>query len=307
MSRVLITGAAGFIGSHLSDALLDAGHAVYGVDNFTTGRRDNFPSDQGVLCEADVADAKAVGDLLHHFEPDVVVHAAASYKNPLDWTSDIQTNVQGTANVVRFCEENSVGRLIYFQTALCYGTRPASPVRVGAPLEPSSSYAITKTAGERFVENSDLNWLSFRLANIYGPRNLSGPIPTFYKRLTAGQTCVVTDTRRDFVYVDDAVRLFVDAVEGRGTSGHYHVSTGGDYAIDTICDTVAAALGIDAEPERIERGDDDTETICLDPSATKSEFGWKASTDILFGIRSAVAWYEQNPPQATYTHLKLAA
>ncbi len=115
-------------------------------------------------------------------------------------------------------KQHGVKRLIYFQTALCYGLRPLEqPITLAHPILPEgSSYAISKTAGEHYIQLSGLDYISFRLANAYGPRNLSGPLPTFYHRLTTEQPCFVMDTRRDFIFVDDLVQVVLLALDGQG-------------------------------------------------------------------------------------------
>jgi len=152
--RVLITGGAGFIGSHVADRLLGRGDHVLVVDNYATGRRDNLtPSQNLTLVEGTIADGALVQRLFREFAPDRVVHAAASYKDPLNWAEDSATNVVGTAHVVQAAQQAGVGRLLYFQTALCYGLHPLEqPITLQHPLRPgASSYAISKTAGEVFI------------------------------------------------------------------------------------------------------------------------------------------------------------
>ena len=126
----------------------------------------------------------------------------------------------GTSLVARASVSAKVRRLIYLQTALCYGLHPLEqPITLNHPILPTaSSYAISKTAGEHYVALSGVDWQSFRLANAYGPRNLSGPLPTFYSRLTTGKPCFVMDTRRDFVFVSDLIDLLVQAIDGAGGS-----------------------------------------------------------------------------------------
>src|SRR5438309_522618 len=195
--RILITGGAGFVGSHLADKLVARGDDVLVIDNFATARRDNLgPSPNLELVEGTIADGGMVKGVFSRFRPEVVVHAAASYKDPEAWAEDSRTNVLGTANIVRAAVDAGVRRLIYYQTALCYGLRPEQqPIPLDQPLDPGdSSYAITKTAGEYFVRKSGLDYISFRLANAYGPRNVSGPLPTFYQRLAAGKACFVVET-----------------------------------------------------------------------------------------------------------------
>ena len=175
--KVFVTGGSGLVGSTVIDLLLARGDEVLAIDNFATGRRDNLkPQPRLQLIEDSIVDERVVDGLIGDFRPDVVVHAAASYKNPDDWQGDALTNCVGSANIARSCKDHKVGRLIYFQTALCYGTKPLEqPITLTHPLNSvNSSYAISKTAGEQYVQLSGVDWVTFRLANIVGPRNVSG-------------------------------------------------------------------------------------------------------------------------------------
>jgi len=308
--KVLITGGSGFIGSHLADRLLAEDHSVLVIDNSAPGRRDNLNAAPGLtIVEQTIVDADAVSEVFASFGPDCVVHAAASYKDPDDWREDVRTNSLGTVNVVRASQEAGVERLIYFQTALCYGTRPLEqPITLEHPIRPDSSYAISKTAGEQYIELSGLDFVSFRLANAYGPRNMSGPLPTFYQRLTEGKPCFVMDTRRDFIYVEDLVNVVMAAVvEGTGHR-HYHVSTGTDYGIKELFDATIAALGIelDEDVEVRPRGEDDAYTILLDPSRIRADFGWDVTVGLEDGVARAIEYYRESGISETYTHLRLA-
>jgi UDP-glucose 4-epimerase len=307
--KVLITGGSGFIGSHLADRLLADGHAVAVIDNYATGRRDNLSAADGLtIVEDTIADASAVSAAFASFAPDAVVHAAASYKDPDDWPEDVRTNSLGTVNVVKAAQDSGVERLIYFQTALCYGTRPLEqPITLEHPIRPDSSYAISKTAGEQYIQLSGLDYVSFRLANAYGPRNISGPLPTFYQRLTEGKPCFVMDTRRDFIFVDDLVDVVVQAVVGGVGHGVYHVSTGSDYAIKELFDATIAALGIELEKdvEVRPRGEDDAYTILLDPSRIRADFGWDVTVALGDGVARAIEYYRESGISETYTHLRV--
>jgi UDP-glucose 4-epimerase len=302
--RVLITGGAGFIGSTLADRLLARGDEVFIVDNFETGRRDNLPA-AAEFVEGSVGCSKIMPPLFEKVKPDVVVHAAASYKDPNNWWMDTVTNTVGTAYTCKLSLEHNVKRFIYFQTSLCYGQYPLEqPITLDHPIRPVSSYAISKTAGEQYVELSGLDFVSYRLANGYGPRNVSGPVPTFYSRLTSGEKCVVVDTRRDYVYIDDMLDIVEKGVDGVG-SGYYHISTGSDMYIKELYMAVAKALGSDVLAEERRRSDDDVESILLDPSRTLEDYGILPDTHLEEGIEKAVAWYKEFGLTETYTHLKL--
>ncbi|HEY6638972.1 MAG TPA: NAD-dependent epimerase/dehydratase family protein [Solirubrobacterales bacterium] len=305
--KVLITGGGGFIGSHLAERLLGEGHEVLAIDNFATGRRDNLAERDGLtLVEGSIADRETLDDAFDSFGPDAVAHAAASYKDPEAWAEDARTNTLGTANVVEAARASGVERIVYFQTALCYGTQPLeTPISLEHPILPDSSYAISKTGGEQYIQLSGIPFVSLRLANVYGPRNLSGPLPTFFQRLSEGKPCFVVDTRRDFVYVDDLLEVVLAALEGTG-DGFYHVSSGSDHAIKELFDAVVEAMGIklDEEVEVRPRPEEDAPSILLDPSRTQADFDWKATVPLTDGVAEAIAWYRDHGVGATYTHLK---
>jgi UDP-glucose 4-epimerase len=308
--RLLITGGAGFIGSHLAERLLGKGDHVLVLDNYATARRDTLKAHPNLrVVEGSIAEPDLVERTWADFRPEVVVHAAASYKDPSNWAEDSRTNALGTALVVQASERWGVHRLVYFQTALCYGLHPLKqPVTLDHPLRPeASSYAISKTAGEYYVRLSALDSISFRLANMYGPRNLSGPLPTFFRRLTGGKPCFVVDTRRDFLFVEDMLPVVLQAVDGRGKRGVYHISTGRDFAIKDLYAATVKALGLTGadDVEVRPRGADDAYTILLDPSKTNREFDWEATTPLEVGVQAAIAWYQQYGVAQAFTHLHL--
>lgn len=306
--RVLITGGAGFVGSHLADRLLARNDTVLVIDNYSTGRRDNLKANPNLeIIERSIADTAAMDDIFTRFKPDVVVHAAASYKDPDNWVEDCKTNVLGTVNVVSAAKKAACKRIVYFQTALCYGLNPKEqPVSLEHHFDArGSSYAISKTAAEHYVELSGLDFVSFRLANAYGPRNISGPLPTFYQRLTTNKACFVMDTRRDFVYINDLVDCVEQAIDGKG-QGYYHISSGSDFSIKELFDATLLALNIklDQEVEVRPRHPDDAFTILLDPSRTNKDFAWSVKTSLTTGVKVAIDYYKQYGIEQTYTHLR---
>src|SRR5947207_12657087 len=137
--KVFVTGGSGLVGSTLIDRLLARGDTVLAIDNFVTGRRDNLqPHPQLRLVEDSIVDAAVVDGLVGDFRPDVVIHTAASYKDPDDWEADARTNCVGSAIVARACRDHKVSRRIYFQTALCYGTKPIEQLlTLDHPINPA--------------------------------------------------------------------------------------------------------------------------------------------------------------------------
>jgi UDP-glucose 4-epimerase len=260
------------------------------------------------VVEGSIADEAVIAEAFAAGAPDVVVHAAAAYKDPDDWEEDSRTNVLGTANVVKATQAAASRRLIYFQTALCYGLQPLEqPITLDHPVRPEgSSYAISKTGGEQYVALSDLDWVSFRLANAYGPRNISGPLPTFFSRLTNDKSVFVMDTRRDFIFIGDLTDCVMKAIDGEGRSGPYHISSGSDYSIKELYDATIKALELDTldEVEVRPRNPDDAPTILLDPSQTERDFDWRVTTPLEEGVGRAIDYYRAYGIEETFTHLK---
>ena len=307
--KVFVTGGCGQVGSHVAEMLLERGDSVLAIDNFATGRPDHLrPHANLAFVEGSIADKPLIDQLIGDFKPDVLVHTAASYKDPDDWYSDALTNVVGGANLVQAAKANRVGRFVYFQTALCYGLKPLhQPIRLDHPKLPgNSSYAISKTAAEDYIELSGLDFVTFRLANVVGPRNVSGPLPIFFQRLSEGKRCFVTQARRDFVFVKDLARTVLSAADGRGR-GTYHFSSGTDIAIRELYDAVVAAMRLNDYPEPDVRplGPDDAPTILLDPSRTFADFGDLKFTPLAETVAAAVEYYRTFGVQGGYTHLKI--
>ena len=308
--KVFVTGGCGQVGSHVAEMLLARGDEVVAIDNFDTGRRVHLPEKAKGLTvvEGSIADKKLIDQLIGDFKPDVLIHTAASYKDPNDWYSDAMTNAVGGANLVRAAVDNKTPRFIYFQTALCYGVKPMEqPITLNHLKFPAnSSYAISKTAAEDYLEISGLDYVTFRLANVIGPRNVSGPLPIFFSRLRDGKKCFVTEARRDFVYVGDLARNVVRAADGVG-NGAYHFSSGKDIAIKELYDAVVDGMKLNEypEPEIRPLGPDDARSILLDPSRTYKDFGDIKFTPLSEFVPMAIDYYREHGVLGEYTHLKM--
>jgi UDP-glucose 4-epimerase len=272
--RILITGAGGFIGSHLMDALPGS----IGFDNFLTGRQENcFRVEY-----RDIIERHSIYSLANEVEPELIIHCAASYKDPNLWHQDTRTNVEGAINVAAVAKHHNA-RIIYFQTV----------------LPPISSYAISKIAGEHYLRLSGQPLTVFRLAAVYGPRNLSGAIPTFYRQVKAGLPCtVVEDASRDFVFVGDLVKRVLYEVE-HFFPGVEDIRTGVETRILEIPQMIGQLLETEAVMKLIPRPSHDVPYYDMDGSPLYHPTPFHA------GLKKAVEWYEQHGVGETYTHLEL--
>jgi nucleoside-diphosphate-sugar epimerase len=305
---VLITGGAGMVGSHVAELLEARGDEVIIVDNFATGRPEHLLN---LRTQSKFEDSIANESLYYQLSTqfsniDVIVHTAASFANGNDWSDHINTNVLGTALMTRLAQKFNC-RLIYFQTALCYGDNPTiQPVPLEYPRQPmASSYAISKTAGEFYVEQSGVDFVTFRLANIVGPRNLSGPLPIFYKRISAGEKCVIANAKRDFIDVRNLATVVLQSVDGRG-NGAYHFSSGKDVQIIDLYKKVVSAMRLDFEPEYDfqENAAGGPPSILLDPTRTYSDFDMPTLNSIEETVLGAISYYEKFGVTREVTHLK---
>ncbi|MEO8542827.1 MAG: NAD-dependent epimerase/dehydratase family protein [Burkholderiaceae bacterium] len=304
--RILLTGGAGCLGSNLIEHWLPQGHEIMVLDNFATGKREVVPPVQGLAVrEGSVADVDFVNACVEDFKPQVLVHAAAAYKDPDNWLEDVRTNVEGSIHVARAAKAFGVGRLINFQTALCYGRPRQLPIPADHPTAPFTSYGISKTAGEQFMLMSGVPTLSLRIANVTGPRLAIGPIPTFYKRLKAGQNCFCSDTSRDFLAMEDFLAFMDLAVLPAAATGVFNVSSGEAHSIKEIFDLVATYLGkgpIDVPV--VPPAADDVPVVSLDAGDTLRKFGWRATTSFAETIQRQLAWYDQHGVTDVFSHLK---
>jgi UDP-glucose 4-epimerase len=306
--RIVITGGAGCLGSNLVERWLAAGHDILVIDNYATGQRASLPDSHPRLAviEGSIADRALVERSFAFFTPTHVVHAAASYKDPDNWREDVRTNIEGTINVVEAAKAVGAARFVNFHTALGYGRPDAVPIPIDAPARPFTSYGISKQAGESYLASAGLPFVSFRLANVTGPRLAIGPIPTFYKRLKAGQACFCSRSMRDFIDMDDFLNITDLALVPGAPTGIFNVSTGTGHSIKEIFDIVVDHLGVTlAEPvAEVPLGADDVPAVVLDPSKTIKVFDWRPRFSFEDTIRRMLAWYDIHGVTAIYSHLK---
>ncbi len=304
--RMLITGGAGCLGSNLIEHWLPMGHEILVLDNFATGKRELVPAMAGLsLREGTIADAAFVESAIADFKPELIVHSAASYKDPNDWAEDVATNVQGAVNLTKSAQAHGVKRIVHFQTNLCFGRPNALPVPNDHASAPFTSYGISKAAGEQILMLGSVPVLSLRLANVTGPRLAIGPIPTFYKRLKAGQKCFCSDTSRDFMDMRDFVNFMDKAIQFDAPVGTFNLASGEAHSIKEIFDLVLAHLGLPAqEVPIVPPAADDVPVMMLDATVAQKTFGWTPKIGFQEMIAHQLEWYDAHGVSDVFSHLQ---
>jgi UDP-glucose 4-epimerase len=298
--RSLVTGGAGFIGSHLVDALAARGDAVTVVDHLKHGHARNLSAAQGAgvaLVRADVTDTAAMLQAFAAARPEVVYHLAAQIdvrRSVEDPSTDAHVNVGGTAAVLEAARSTGVCRVLLASTAGVYGDPARLPTPEDEPSAPLAPYGASKAAAESYLRLFSrlhgLSTLSLRMANVYGPRQNphgeAGVVAIFCGAAAEGQRARVFgdgEQTRDFVYVGDIVAAFM-AAGSAGVEGALNIATGRETSLLTLASTLGVA--IEAGPARL----GEVRRSCLDPAAALAALGWRAATPLGDGLARTLEW-----------------
>ena len=309
MRRVLVTGGAGFIGSHLVERLLRDGFAVTVLDNFATGAREHV-SREADLVEGDVAERALVDRVVAKGRFDAVFHVAGQASIRLSFAEpdvDLRTNVVGTINVVRACADAGVPRLVYASSMTAYGEPDRIPTPEYVACVPVSYYGVTKYSAERYVHvtgarpDVELAVTSLRMFNVYGPRQgldnpYQGVLAIFLGNVLRGEPITIHgdgEQTRDFVFVDDVVHSWMRVLDDPGTHGAVlNVGSGVETSVNELAHAVLAALGESHDAWEMRRQDvqlGDQRRAAADISALRS-LGWKPTVALVDGIARTAAW-----------------
>ena len=291
--RAVVTGGAGFIGSHVVEALLARGDEVHVVDNLATGRRENLP-DGVTLHEHDIREE--LGELFTGIRPERVVHLAAqadvgtSVERP---RLDAEVNVLGTLNVLEAARPHGAAVVFSSTGGAIYGEceQPATEDSARLPLSP---YGTSKLAGEEYLATwkrlHGTAHVALRFGNVYGPRQLAklegGVVAIFMDRLRAGETATIFgdgEQVRDFVYVGDVVEAVLAA--GEAPAGTYNIGTGRGTSVNELWETCTRVAGGGREPEHAGPRAGDLRRSVLDPGRAREALGWEARTSLEEGLR----------------------
>ncbi len=301
-ARVLVTGGAGLIGSHLVDALVERGYETAVLDSLASGSEANLNS-KATSYRVDIRDAAGVDQAFAEFRPEAVSHHAAQVSvsaSARDPKADADVNIGGSLTILDACLRHGVRHLTFASTGgALYGEPDAVPCDEATPIRPLSPYGAAKAAVEGYLWVYRQTWglpcVALRYANVYGPRQSSdgeaGVVAIFAARMLRGEAPVVFGTGealRDYVYVGDVVAANLSAVE-RGFVGAYNVGTGVTTSVNEIAALVADATGYGGPIEHAPARPGDVERIALDASAFGREAGWRPLMGLREGIERTVA------------------
>ena len=300
MSRVLVTGGAGFVGSHIVDGLLARGHDVLVVDDLSSGARSNLSPDAEFV-DLDVADEALVG-VAKAFRPDVISHLAAQASVPVSMANpapDARVNILGGLNVLRAAMETDCGQVVYVNTGgALYGEPEYLPCDEDHPIRPISAYGLSKWTSECYFRTllpDSIPLKVLRLANIYGPRQdphgESGVIAIFARRMLKGEQVTINgdgEHTRDYVYVGDVAEAH-DLAMSREDSFVANIGTGGGTSVNEVFRHLQKVTGNDSPPEYGPPRPGDIRHIALESSRAKILLGWEPKVGLIEGLERTVA------------------
>lgn len=303
-THALVTGGAGFIGSHLVDALAAEGYEVKVLDDLTTGRVENLSGFSGTFIEGDICDEKTLRQATSGVE--IVFHLAAARAVGLSVVDPINSdrvNTGGTVKLLTAARDNGVKRVIFASSSSVYGGMVPLPAKEDAPIHPKSPYAVSKAASEIycrvFHELYGLETLVLRYFNVFGPRQhpkspYAAAIPLFVEALLKGEPPVIHgDGRqsRDFTYVGDVVNANLAAAAAPVADGRiYNIAGGKEHSILELVHLLQSHIGNSTEVVHAPPRPGDVRASCADPSLAEKELGWRAQVTLEDGLHQTIEW-----------------
>ena len=311
--KALVTGGAGFIGSHLVDRLLREGYQVAIIDDLTAGNLRNL-NPAATFYHSSITQA-AVDEIFAREQPDIVFHLAArvsvtySARNPVD---NAEVNVIGTLRLLDAARHTGVEKFIFSSTGgAIYGNPEDNPCSEATPATPISPYGLSKYMAEQYIDLFHrlyrLNYTNLRYANVYGPRQdphgEAGVISIFIRAMLEGnQPRIFGDgtQERDFIYVDDIVEANIRAIE-RGNNRTLNIGTGVGTSVNRLFATLQEQLSYPSEAEHRPRRPGEVNRIFLECSSAREHLGWTPQTELEEGLRQTVEYYRSEASPSRWT------
>lgn len=307
--RYFVTGGAGFIGSHVTDVFLDAGHEVWALDDLSSGRRENLhPEVRLVVADIRSPDAARMVEAERF---DVMCHLAAQMdvrRSVTDPRFDADVNVAGFLNLLEAARKSGVRKVVFSSTGgAIYGEQDVYPAPETHPTRPVSPYGVSKASGELYLgyyrAQYGLRSTALRYANVYGPRQNphgeAGVVAVFSERLLRGDGCTVNGTgeqTRDFVFGPDVARANLLAATG-DVEGPVNVGTGIETDVNRLYALLARAAGVERPAQHAPAKPGEQLRSSVDPSRAAKVLGWRPTVVLEEGLRRTVDWFRAGSPR----------
>lgn len=295
--KVLVTGAAGFIGSYVVQALVREKYSVIAVDNLSTGKRSNLATDLPFY-ELNITDID-LEDVFQNERPDYVIHLAAqssvlnSMNKPME---DCQANLVGTLNILRFAKLYGVKKCVFASTAAVYGNPTTLPIVEDSKLSTISFYALSKLSAEKYVQLYeklfDLKSCILRFSNVFGPMQAGGVITSILNRILNGDDPVIFDgsQTRDFIYVEDVATACVQSLVTAKT-GIFNISSSTEISIQQVYEELSELTGVETNPIYESLRDGEIERSVLSNEKAITTLGWKPTYSFVEGLKETIQYY----------------
>lgn len=303
MSKILITGGAGFIGSTLMDKLIDLGHEVVVIDNLFSGKKE-YLNVKAKFYEVDINDEKKVNDIFLKEKFDYVYHLAAQIdvrRSVDDPILDNQINIIGALNILKNCYDNKVKKIMFASSGgAIYGFPEKIPTPETYPTYPISPYGINKLSFEKYLNYYykvyGQPYIAFRLANVYGPRQYkggeAGVVSIFINNIVNNNVSYIYGDgfqTRDYIFVDDVIRAFISGLDN-DIQGEFNIGTGVEKNLLDIIFAIESADGSKMKLEYLPAKVGEERSSCLDYSKAKSILKWEPKVDLNTGIDLTIKW-----------------
>jgi len=306
MSKIIVTGGAGFIGSNVADALIEEGHKVAIIDNLSVGLKENI-SKYAKFYEADITQTKRMEEIFDEFKPEVVHHLAAQIdlrKSVAEPANDVKTNVMGTVNLLLAAVKSGCKKFIFSSTGgAIYGDGVERPTPETAEADPVSPYGINKLTSERYIKyferTSNLKTICLRYANVFGPRQNplghAGVIAIFGVKLLKGEPVKISgdgEQTRDYVYVENVVQANLTALKSN-VNGIFNIGSGKELSLNAVTEALQKETQSKSKVTHIPGKPGEQKFSCLSIEKAYLELGWKPEIDFEEGVRRTILWQKK--------------